>query len=117
IVITGGKIRAAMNFHIATTDQQREQHATDFDFRAAASGSFGFGPWSASVSVSVGYVNSERGDSATGIETDTNLQSEVEIHFKTDYFPLERFADSGSIGHIQTNTAVPDANIPWTQSG
>jgi hypothetical protein len=47
------------------------------------------------------------------METDTTLQSEVEIHFKSDYFPLERFAPAGTVNKIQGNTAVPEANAPF----
>lgn len=114
IVVTGGKIRAAMNFHIATTDTASQQHATDFDTRASVAGSYGFGPWSVSASVSVAYVSSDRSQSTSGIETDTTLQSEVEIHFKSDYFPLERFANNGTMQTIQNNTAVPEANAPFS---
>jgi len=60
IVVTGGKIRATMGFHIDTTDRAREEQASDFDFRTAVAGSFGFGPWSASASMSISYVSSTR---------------------------------------------------------
>src|SRR5262249_14281700 len=49
IVITGGKIRATMGFHIDTRDRAREEHASDLDLRVATAGSFGFGPLSASM--------------------------------------------------------------------
>ena len=117
IVITGGKIRATMAFHIDTTDRAHEELATDLDTRAAASASFGFGPWSASASVSVSYVRSTRASSDAEINTDTDLTGEVELHFKSDYFPVERFASTGAIGKIQQNTAAPEANAPVSSSG
>jgi hypothetical protein len=117
IVVTGGKIRATMGFHIDTTDRAHEEHASDFDFRASASGSFGYGPWSASVSTSIAYVSSTRTNSDSAINTSTDLTGEVEIHFKSDYFPVERFAGAGQIGRIQGNTAVPAANVPVGSSG
>jgi hypothetical protein len=112
IVVTGGKIRATMGFHIDTSDVLHQEKATDFDFRAAAAGSFGFGPWSVSASTSVSYVTSNRQTNDSQINVEADLTGEVEIHFKSDYFPLERFANSGSIRQIQGNTAVPDANSP-----
>lgn len=112
IVVTGGKIRATMGFHIDTSDVLHQEKATDFDFRAAAAGSFGFGPWSVSASTSVSYVTSNRQTSDSQINVEADLKGEVEIHFKSDYFPLERFANSGSISRIQGNTAVPEANAP-----
>jgi len=117
IVITGGKIRATMAFHIDTTDRAHEELATDLDTRAAASASFGFGPWQASASVSVSYVRSTRASSDAEINTDTDLTGEVELHFKSDYFPVERFANTGALGRIQQNTAVPEANTPVVSSG
>ena len=33
IIVTGGKIRATMAFHVDTSDRAAQQHATDFDFR------------------------------------------------------------------------------------
>jgi len=110
IVVTGGKIRATMGFHIDATDRSHEEHATDLDFRAAAAGSFGFGPWSVSASTSFAYVSSTRQNSDSEIHVDTDLTGEVEIHFKSDYFPVERFANAGTIGRIQGNTPVPEAN-------
>lgn len=110
IVITGGKIRATMGFHIDTTDRAREEQASDFDFRTAASGSFGFGPWSASASVSISYVSSTRSSSDAEINTETDLTGEVELHFKSDYFPVQKFASGNTLNTIRGNTAVPEAN-------
>lgn len=116
IVITGGKIRATMGFHIDTRDRAHEEHATDLDTRVAAAGSFGFGPWSVSASMSVAYVSSTRASSDSEINTETDLTGEVELHFKSDYFPVERFANKGMLGSIQNNTAVPEANVPPTSN-
>ncbi len=117
IVVTGGKLRATMGFHIDTTDRAKEEHASDFDFRSSVAGSFGYGPWSASASTSIAYVSSTRGSSEAEINTSTDLTSEVEIHFKSDYFPVERFANTGTLRTIQGNTAVPEANTPVGSSG
>src|ERR1041385_6727461 len=106
-----------MGFHIDTTDRAHEEHATDLDTRAAAAGSFGFGPWSASASMSVSYVRSTRANSDAELNVESDLTGEVEIHFKSDYFPLARFADGGTIGRIQGNTAVPEANTPENSGG
>ncbi len=110
IIVTGGKIRATMAFHIDASERTHEEHATDFDFRAAAAGSFGFGPWSASLSTSVSYVSSSRATNDGEINVATDLTGEVEIHFKSDYFPVERFVPTGAIGAIQANTPNPAAN-------
>jgi hypothetical protein len=110
IVVTGGKIRATMAFHIDASERTHEEHATDFDFRTAAAGSFGWGPWSVSASTSVSYVNSSRSSNDGEINVSTDLTGEVEIHFKSDYFPVERFATPGKVGQIQANTPNPAGN-------
>lgn len=112
IVVTGGKIRATMAFHIDTTDALAQQRATDLDTRVAASGSFGFGPWSASLSASVAYVSSNRSQQTNEMNVSADLTSEVDLRFKSDYFPLERFVDRQGIQRIQGATAVPEANAP-----
>jgi len=116
IVVTGGKIRATMGFHIDTTDRAREEQASDFDFRTAVAGSFGFGPWSASASMSISYVSSTRSSSDAEINTETDLTGEVELHFKSDYFPVQKFASGSTISTIRGNTAVPEANTLETAS-
>jgi len=121
IVVTGGKIRATMGFHIDTSDRAHVETAEDFDFRHGAQGQFGMGWWSASASVSIAYVRSTRADSDAELNVETDLTGEVELHFRSDYFPIGRFADAQGISRIQGNTAVPEANtpveaIPWGSS-
>jgi hypothetical protein len=117
ITVTGGKLRATMAFHIDTSDFAREERATDLDFRTAASGSFGYGPWSASASVSFAYVSSTRNLSESEMNVAADLTSEVEIHFKSAPFPLERMAGPAALGQIVSHTAVPEANTPIAASG
>jgi hypothetical protein len=117
IVVTGGKIRATMAFHIDTTDRAHEESATDVDLRVQAQGQVGMGYWSASMSTSLSYVSSHRASSDSEINTQTDLTGEVELHFKSDYFPLTRFANAGAIGRIQANTAAPEGNAPPAEAG
>src|SRR5207249_3394194 len=80
----------------------------------ATSGSFGMGFWSAAASVSVAYVSSTRADSNAELNTQTDLTGEVELHFQSDYFPIQRFSDADGIDKIRANTPVPAANTPMT---
>ena len=116
IIVTGGKIRATMSYSVDTTDRAAQQRATDFDFRSSVAGSVGFGPWSASASVSIGYVNSTRNQSESQLDVGAELTGEVEIHFKSDVFELGRFKDAQGTAAIQANTPVPEQNIPWGSS-
>jgi hypothetical protein len=110
IVVTGGKIRATMAFHIDTSDRARQESASAFDFRTAAAGGANMGWWNVSASLSLSYVSSSRASSDQEINVDTDLTGEVELHFKSDYFPVQRFADMGQLKTIQGHTAAPNAN-------
>lgn len=117
ITVTGGKLRATMAFHIDTSDIAREEAASGVSFGTSASGSVGFGPWSASASVSFAYVSSSRSSSESEMNVSTDLTSEVEIHFRSDPFPLERMATGSTLGRIASHTAVPEANTPVGSAG
>jgi hypothetical protein len=117
ITVTGGKLRATMAFHIDTSDFAREEKATDLDIRHAAQGAMNMGWWSASASVSFAYVSSTRNLSESEMNVAADLTSEVEIHFKSDPFPLERMAPPSQLGTIVSNTAVPQSNVPIASSG
>ena len=119
IVVTGGKIRATMAFHIDASDAARQANASEFDMRVSAAGSVGFGPWSASVSTSGGYVSSARSESESEINVAADLTGEVELHFRTDPVALDRLISGPGIDRIVANTPVPSANaeaIPWGSS-
>lgn len=117
IAVTAGKIRATMAFHIDTSDVAHEEHATGTSVAAGMSGSFGYGPWSASASASFAYVSSSRSTADSEMHVSTDLTSEVEIHFKSEAFPLERMAPPAQIGVIRAHTPVPEANTPIASSG
>src|SRR5205814_1067571 len=43
------------------------------------------------------------------MNTDVDLNSSVELYFKTDYVPLDRLAGKGQVDRIKVNTLNPDA--------
>ena len=114
IVVTAGKIRATMGFHIDTSDSAFERTAEDVDARMAMRGHYNALVWGVEASASLAYVSSKRAGSDAEINTSTDLTGEVELHFKSDYFPAERFAPPGTLQTISNNTAVPAANPPPT---
>lgn len=116
IVITRGRIKAAMGFRIDTTDTSRAEHANKFDTKTEAKARYGWflSPVSASLKTSVSYVSSSKKSSESEIDVSADLTGEVDLRFKSDYFPLERFADAGTITSIQNNTPNPGANKPIT---
>jgi hypothetical protein len=113
IVIDSGRIHASMRFHIDTQSAAQNDRGSQIDFRNTinAAGSFGFGPWGASASMTntIGYVSTDKTQSTEAMNTEVDLNSSVELVFKTDYLPLERMAGQGQIDRIKVNTLNPDA--------
>jgi len=114
IVVTSGRIYAKMGFHIDARDTGAAQSASQYDYRkdsaAFAHGFFGFGGGGAATRTSVAYVSSTKKDSSDEINLSTDLTGEVEVKFKSDYFPMERFARPEMIALIQGHTPNPQAN-------
>lgn len=118
IVVTSGRIRAKMGFRIDTTDTGSVQTASQFDFKhettASAGGglhSFLGGP-SVKTKNTVAYVSSTKKDSSDEINVEADLTGEVDLNFKSDYFPLNRLANPQMLAAIQGNTPNPSANTP-----
>ena len=112
IVVTSGRIRAKLDFHIDASDTARAQSASQFENRntTMASGgflSFGF------VSVnSMSYVGTRSKEASDELKASVDLMGEVDLKFKSETFPLERFAKPEMVGLLQGNTANPAANAP-----
>ncbi len=113
IVIESGRINAAMRFHIDTRSAAASDEGSTFNFQnqTEASGKFGFGPWGleAKMTNTIGYVSTQRNQSTEEMNTDLDLNSSVELYFKTDYLPLDRLAGKGQVDRIKVNTLNPDA--------
>jgi hypothetical protein len=113
IVIESGKINASMRFHIDTRSAAQADQGSTFNFQNTvnAAGSFGVGPWgvSASVSNTIGYVSTQRSQTTEEMNTDLDLNSSVEINFKSDYLPLNRLASNEQASKIRANTLNPEA--------
>jgi len=113
IVIDSGKINASMRFHIDTRSAAQDDQGSTFNFQHTSSGtgSFGYGPWgvSATVSDTIGYVSTQRSQTTEEMNTDLDLNSSVEINFKSDYLPLNRMASSDQASRIRANTLNPEA--------
>jgi hypothetical protein len=122
IVITSGRIRATMGFRIDTSDTGQVHTASEFDEKNESSFGFGgglaglLGGASGSVKNTLTYVSSTKKDSADELNVQADLTGEVDLKFKSDYFPMERFADPNMIALIQGNTPNPGANTPVSSS-
>jgi hypothetical protein len=115
IVIESGRLNASMRFHIDTHSAAMEDKASQFDLRntITASGRYGFGPWgfSATMTNTIGYVSTQKTQTSEEMNTDLDLNSSVELVFRTDYLPLDRLAGTGQRDRIRVNTLNPEAEI------
>tara|TARA_R110001599_G_scaffold71251_2_gene198876 strand:- start:312 stop:1781 length:1470 start_codon:yes stop_codon:yes gene_type:complete len=113
IVIESGRLNASMKFHIDTSSASNDDRGSRFDMRntVEAGAKYGVGPWGAEAKVqnTIGYVTTERTQTSEEINTELNLDSGVELIFKTDYVPLDRLASSGDRERIRVNTINPEA--------
>ncbi|KUZ71622.1 hypothetical protein WI40_13400 [Burkholderia ubonensis] len=118
IVVTSGRIAAKMGFRIDTKDQGHAESASQFDWQNETNLSYGgglagfFGGPSGSMRNSIAYVSSSKKDSSDDIDVHADLTGEVDLKFKSDYFPMERFAKPELMALIQGHTPNPAANAP-----
>ncbi|WP_299693074.1 hypothetical protein [uncultured Tateyamaria sp.] len=117
VVINHGRIRATMGFQIDASDSASASKANLTDVSVGASGSFGAFGWGASVSSSVTYVSSSKKDSNAELDVSADLTGEVDLHFSTDYMPLNRLASAERLERIRKNTPVPEQNTPSKKTG
>ena len=124
IVVTSGRVNAKMAFHIDAHDAGGASTASRFDSSSSAHAGFGggligsiFGGPEGDITSSVAYVSSTRKDSSDAVNVTTDLTGEVDLKFKSDYLPLERFAQPNLIALIQGNTPNPPANTPSKGGG
>jgi hypothetical protein len=112
-----------MGFHIVARDTATASTASEFDEQNEAQTGFGggvgafFGGPSASITNTVTYVSSTKKDSSDSLDINADLTGEVDLKFKSDYLPLERFAQPNLIALIQGNTPNPPANAPVKGGG
>jgi hypothetical protein len=113
IVIESGRINASMRFHIDTRSAAAADSASRFDFqnKLEASGKFSVGIWGmeAKMQNTIGYVSTQKQQSTEEMNTDLDLNSSVELIFKTDYLPLDRMAGKSQVDRIKVNTINPEA--------
>jgi hypothetical protein len=102
-----------MRFHIDARNASAQDRGSTLDVRneAEARGKFSYGPWGAEARVknTIGYVSTERSQTTDELNTDLDLNSSVELVFKTDYLPLDRLAGREQVDRIKVHTLNPEA--------
>lgn len=113
IVIDSGRINASMRFHIDTRSAANDDRGSTFDMRntteVGAHGSVGVWGAEAKMQNTIGYVSTERTQTTEEMNTELDLNSSVELIFRSDYVPLERLAGTGDVDRIRVNSLNPDA--------
>lgn len=123
IVVTSGRIKASMKFHIDTKDTATAKSASEFDEKNETTASLGgglfsfFGGGSVETKNTISYVSTESKQATDDINVQAELNSEVEIKFKSDYLPMERLATPEMMAAIQGNTYNPASNAPPAKPG
>jgi hypothetical protein len=124
IVVTSGRVYAKMMFHIDAHDTGSASTASQFDTSTSVHAGYGgglmgsiFGGPEGDITSNVAYVSSTKKDSSDAVNVTTDLTGEVDLKFKSDYLPLERFAQPNLIALIQGNTPNPPANTPQKGGG
>lgn len=120
IVVESGRLNAAMRFHIDTRSAAASDQGSTFDEHNViqAGMNYGIGPWGVDVKMTntIGYVSTERNQTTEEMNTSLDLNSSVELYFKTDYLPLDRMAGKGQVDRIKVNTLNPDAEAKLAAS-
>jgi len=109
IVIESGRINAAMRFHIDTRSAASDESGSKFNLENQASVKANYWGVEMAMKNTIGYVSTQKQQSTEEMNTDLDLNSSVELVFKTDYLSLDRMAGKGQVDRIKVNTINPDA--------
>jgi hypothetical protein len=105
IVISDGEISAKLQFHIDASESTSMKFDQTKQSGMTMSGTAGRNPFAAQgIMVNTASLNAQ---SAINVRAD--LVGNVVVRFRSETFPLERFADSAAIQLINTRARVPGA--------
>jgi hypothetical protein len=98
-----------MRFHLDTRSAANDESASKFSEENKASVKANYWGVEMAMQNTIGYVSTQKEQSSEEMNTDLDLNSSVELVFKTDYLPLDRLAGKGQVDRIKVNTLNPDA--------
>ena len=108
VVVDDGEITAKLVFHVdasETTEVRFDQTKTTVGTMARTAGT---SPFTAQAIL----VNTTNVNAQSDINVRTDLTGQVTVRFRSETFPLERFADSYAIQLINSNAKVPPPPAP-----
>lgn len=114
VVVDDGEITAKLQFHIDASEAMQMRFDQTKTTAGNMSGYAGRSPFGAqSVMVNTTSLNAQ-----TDLNVRADLTGQVRVKFRSETFPLERFADSAAIQLINNNARVPQAQpAPAAPSG
>ena len=108
VVVTDGEISAKLTFHVDASETASMRFDQQKTSGMNMSGTAGRNPFSANGIM----VNTTSLNTQSDINVRADLVGNVVVRFKSETFPLERFADSAAIQLINTRAKVPTAPQP-----
>ena len=105
VVVDDGEIVAKLQFHIDASETTKLKFDQTKTTNGTISGRAGRNPFGATAIM----VNTVNLNAQSDLNVRADLTGEVKVHFRSETFPLERFADSAAIQLINQNARVPQA--------
>ena len=102
VMVSDGEISAKLQFHIDASETMKmkfDQNKTTF---GSLAGRGGLSPAARTLMVNTASLNAQ-----SDLNLRADLTGQVKVNFKTDAFPLDKFADSAAIQLINQNARVP----------
>jgi hypothetical protein len=103
VLVSDGEILAKLQFHIDASETTTLKFDQQKVTTGSMSGRAGRNPFSANALM----VNTTSLNAQSDINIRTDLTGQVKVNFRSEAFPLERFADSAAIQLINENARVP----------
>lgn len=103
VLVEDGEISAKLQFHIDASESSKIKFDETKTTTGTMSGRAGRNPFSANAVM----VNTSSLNAQSDINVRADLTGQVKVKFKSDAFPLERFADSAAVQLINQNARVP----------
>lgn len=105
VVVDDGEITAKLQFHIDATEAMQMRFDQTKTTAGNMSGHAGRNPFGAqAVMVNTASLNAQ-----SDVNVRADLTGQVRVKFRSETFPLERFADSAAIQLINSHARVPQA--------
>jgi hypothetical protein len=113
VVVDDGEIKAKLMFHIDASETTELR----FDQQKATTGNMAGQGGTGMFNAQGLMVNTASINAQSDLNVRADLTGEVRVKFRSETFPLERFADSAAIQLINVNAKVPERPAPAAAPG